>query len=51
MIEPTKILITGKNRLRINCEGILDVITYEGVQSQTLIPHYQVKCERSARGV
>ncbi|KAL1914490.1 uncharacterized protein VTP21DRAFT_8873 [Calcarisporiella thermophila] len=29
VFEPSKILITGKNRLRINCCGMLDVLQYD----------------------
>ncbi|KAI8073106.1 hypothetical protein BC940DRAFT_364207 [Gongronella butleri] len=31
-IEPSKILVTGKHRLRLNCASILDVIQYDGGQ-------------------
>ncbi|XP_076321729.1 PAN2-PAN3 deadenylation complex subunit pan3-like isoform X2 [Tachypleus tridentatus] len=30
--EPTKILITGKSRLQLNCCGIFDVLSYEASQ-------------------
>ncbi|KAJ2957748.1 hypothetical protein NQZ79_g6597 [Umbelopsis isabellina] len=33
MIEPTKILLTGKNRIRLNCCGALDTIKYDGGQN------------------
>ncbi|KAF9205090.1 PAB-dependent poly(A)-specific ribonuclease subunit 3 [Podila verticillata] len=29
LIDPTKILVTGKNRLRMNCCGIMDMITFD----------------------
>ncbi|RHZ78795.1 hypothetical protein Glove_156g105 [Diversispora epigaea] len=38
MIESTKILLTSKNRIRVNCCGILDMINYDGGKN---IPHYQ----------
>lgn len=45
VIEPSKILITGKNRLRLNCTGMLDVLAYDAAQNpQSLVPHYQVFC-------
>ncbi|CAG8558510.1 17127_t:CDS:10 [Acaulospora morrowiae] len=37
-IEPTKILLTSKNRIRINCCGILDMLNFDGGKN---IPHYQ----------
>ncbi|KAJ3300231.1 PAB-dependent poly(A)-specific ribonuclease subunit 3 [Borealophlyctis nickersoniae] len=30
VVEPSKILVTGKNRIRLNCCGIFDMITYDG---------------------
>ena len=30
MIEPSKIIVTGKNRVRLNCCGIFDVIAFDG---------------------
>ncbi|XP_075707788.1 PAN2-PAN3 deadenylation complex subunit PAN3 isoform X2 [Rhinoderma darwinii] len=43
VMDPTKILITGKTRLHVNCAGIFDVLTYDGSQSNpvTLMPQYQ----------
>ncbi|KAJ3092231.1 PAB-dependent poly(A)-specific ribonuclease subunit 3 [Quaeritorhiza haematococci] len=38
IIEPSKILVTGKNRIRLNCCGIFDMLTYDGGKT---IPHYQ----------
>ncbi|KAI8813107.1 hypothetical protein BJ742DRAFT_521287 [Cladochytrium replicatum] len=37
-LEPSKILVTSKNRIRISCCGILDMITYDGTNR---IHHYQ----------
>ncbi|CAG8482290.1 13344_t:CDS:10 [Funneliformis caledonium] len=38
-IEPTKILLTNKNRsIRINCCGIMDMLTFDGGKN---IPHFQ----------
>ncbi|CAG8536238.1 2113_t:CDS:10 [Paraglomus brasilianum] len=37
-IEPTKILLTSKNRIRLNCCGIMDLLTYDGGKN---LPHYQ----------
>ncbi|SAM09208.1 hypothetical protein [Absidia glauca] len=34
-IDASKILVTGKNRLRINCAGIMDVLQYDGGQNVT----------------
>lgn len=41
--EPTKILLTGKSRLRLNCCGIADVLAYDAAlpNSKALVPHYQ----------
>ncbi|CED85393.1 Poly(A) ribonuclease subunit [Phaffia rhodozyma] len=39
LIESSKILVTGKNRIRINCCGILDVIAYDG--GQNMAQHQQ----------
>ncbi|XP_053312367.1 PAN2-PAN3 deadenylation complex subunit PAN3 isoform X2 [Spea bombifrons] len=42
VMDPSKILITGKTRLRVNCVGIFDVLTYDGSQNPVaLIPQYQ----------
>lgn len=35
-IEPNKILMTSKNRLRINCSGLLDVLQFDG-NSQSVL--------------
>lgn len=37
-MEPSKILLTGKNRIRINCCGVFDLLNYDGGKSN---PHYQ----------
>ncbi|KAF9287131.1 hypothetical protein BKA57DRAFT_463021 [Linnemannia elongata] len=29
LIDPTKILVTGKNRVRMNCCGIMDMLTFD----------------------
>ncbi|ORX51326.1 hypothetical protein DM01DRAFT_1347129 [Hesseltinella vesiculosa] len=34
-IEPSKILVTGKHRLRLNCASIMDVIQFDGGQQVT----------------
>lgn len=43
--EPSKILLMGKSRLRLNCCGIMDVLTFDsaggGAGSKALVPHYQ----------
>jgi PAB-dependent poly(A)-specific ribonuclease subunit 3 len=39
-LEPNKILMTSKNRLRISCSGLLDVLQYDG-KSQTTAMHQQ----------
>ncbi|XP_071949670.1 PAN2-PAN3 deadenylation complex subunit pan3-like [Antedon mediterranea] len=43
VIDPRKVLITARNRLRLNCVGIFDVLTYNSNQGNpiTVIPHYQ----------
>ncbi|XP_068199664.1 PAN2-PAN3 deadenylation complex subunit PAN3 isoform X2 [Antennarius striatus] len=43
VMDPSKILITGKTRLRVNCVGVFDVLTYDSSQSNqlALIPQYQ----------
>ncbi|KAF9578323.1 PAB-dependent poly(A)-specific ribonuclease subunit 3 [Lunasporangiospora selenospora] len=38
LIDPTKILVTGKNRVRLNCCGVMDMLTFETAQS---IAHLQ----------
>ncbi|GIY40905.1 PAN2-PAN3 deadenylation complex subunit pan3 [Caerostris darwini] len=41
--DPSKILVTGKSRLRLNCCGIFDVLTYDPSQhnSKQLVSHFQ----------
>ncbi|XP_015921767.1 PAN2-PAN3 deadenylation complex subunit pan3 isoform X2 [Parasteatoda tepidariorum] len=34
--DPSKILVTGKSRLRLNCCGIFDVLTYDSNQQHNL---------------
>ncbi|XP_052829530.1 PAN2-PAN3 deadenylation complex subunit pan3 isoform X1 [Octopus bimaculoides] len=43
VMDPTKILISSKSRLRINCIGIFDVLTFDSNQGNyvSLVPHYQ----------
>ncbi|KAM8976823.1 PAN2-PAN3 deadenylation complex subunit PAN3 isoform 2-T2 [Pelodytes ibericus] len=42
VMDPSKILITGKTRLRVNCVGIFDVLTYDSSQNPVaLMPQYQ----------
>ncbi|GAA5812655.1 hypothetical protein MFLAVUS_006112 [Mucor flavus] len=38
-IEPSKILMTGKNRLRLNCAGLYDLIQFDHIAQNT--PIYQ----------
>lgn len=42
-LDPSKIIIYSKSRLRLNCCGIFDVLTYDNNQSNpmALTPHYQ----------
>lgn len=41
--DPSKILVTGKSRLRLNCCGVFDIVAYDASQhnSKTAIPHFQ----------
>ncbi|XP_042164593.1 LOW QUALITY PROTEIN: PAN2-PAN3 deadenylation complex subunit pan3 [Oncorhynchus tshawytscha] len=43
VMDPSKILITGKTRLRVNCVGVFDVLTFDNSQTNhvTLMPQYQ----------
>ncbi|XP_075775339.1 PAN2-PAN3 deadenylation complex subunit PAN3 isoform X4 [Pelodiscus sinensis] len=36
VMDPTKILITGKTRLRVNCVGVFDVLTFDNSQNNPL---------------
>ncbi|XP_066169225.1 PAN2-PAN3 deadenylation complex subunit PAN3 isoform X9 [Sylvia atricapilla] len=36
VMDPTKILVTGKTRLRVNCVGIFDVLTFDNSQNNPL---------------
>lgn len=40
MIEPNKILMTSKNRLRLNCPGLLDLIQFDHI-TQNMPIHQQ----------
>ncbi|XP_059758460.1 PAN2-PAN3 deadenylation complex subunit PAN3 isoform X7 [Balaenoptera ricei] len=45
VMDPTKILITGKTRLRVNCVGVFDVLTFDNSQNNNplaLMAQYQV---------
>ncbi|KAK6172940.1 hypothetical protein SNE40_016494 [Patella caerulea] len=44
-LDPTKILIYGKSRLRINCLGIADVLNFDSNQGNPMavMQHYQQK--------
>ncbi|TSK98455.1 PAN2-PAN3 deadenylation complex subunit pan3 [Bagarius yarrelli] len=43
VMDPSKILITGKTRLRVNCVGVFDVLTFDNNQTNhlALMPQYQ----------
>ncbi|CAH1776344.1 unnamed protein product [Owenia fusiformis] len=43
VMDPTKILLTGKTRLRLNCVGIFDVLSFDATQANplALMPHCQ----------
>ncbi|XP_058438491.1 PAN2-PAN3 deadenylation complex subunit PAN3 isoform X7 [Marmota monax] len=44
VMDPTKILITGKTRLRVNCVGVFDVLTFDNSQNSNplaLMAQYQ----------
>ena len=38
VLAPSKILVTSKNRIRLNCCGMFDVINFEGINRTA---HYQ----------
>lgn len=42
-LDPTKVLLTSRTRLRLSCVAIPDVVTFDGTATNplTLIPHYQ----------
>lgn len=42
-LDPTKIILTGRSRLRLSCLAITDVLTFDAnaTNPQALIPHYQ----------
>ncbi|XP_048850573.1 PAN2-PAN3 deadenylation complex subunit pan3-like isoform X2 [Brienomyrus brachyistius] len=43
VMDPSKIIITGKTRLRVNCVGVFDVLTFDSNQTNplALMPQYQ----------
>ncbi|XP_029035328.2 PAN2-PAN3 deadenylation complex subunit PAN3 isoform X1 [Osmia bicornis bicornis] len=42
-LDPTKVLLTSRTRLRLSCVAIPDVVTFDGSAANplSLIPHYQ----------
>ncbi|XP_012285188.1 PAN2-PAN3 deadenylation complex subunit PAN3 [Orussus abietinus] len=42
-LDPTKVLLTSRTRLRLSCVSVPDVVTFDGSAANplTLIPHYQ----------
>lgn len=42
-IEPSKVLLTAKNRIRINCCSIFDVIAYDPNASQSALQEHQAE--------
>ncbi|XP_031782945.1 PAN2-PAN3 deadenylation complex subunit pan3 [Nasonia vitripennis] len=42
-LDPTKVLMTSRSRLRISCAAVPDVVTFDGSTTNplSLIPHYQ----------
>ncbi|XP_017887760.1 PAN2-PAN3 deadenylation complex subunit PAN3 [Ceratina calcarata] len=42
-LDPTKVLLTSRTRLRLSCLAIPDVVTFDGNAASpvTLVPHYQ----------
>ena len=42
-LDPTKVLLTSRTRLRLSCVAIPDVVTFDGNTANplSLIPHYQ----------
>ena len=45
-MEPTKILLFGKGRLRVNCVGVMDILALPTIDQQNLqnyIQHWQVR--------
>jgi len=40
-IDPSKVLLIGNSRLRINCPGILDVLTDNEPNAPAMVNHYQ----------
>nr|CAD7432814.1 unnamed protein product [Timema monikensis] len=49
-LDPSKILLAGKSRIRLGCLAIADVLTFDATAPNPLhlIPHYQVSTETGA---
>ena len=50
-LDPTKILVLGRNRLLVNCGGIFDVLTYDPNSSNPMAAmavYQQVSCTEPA---
>ena len=43
VMDPTKIVICAKSRLKVNCVGIFDVLTFDQNNPLAMISHYQVR--------
>jgi len=45
-LDPTKIILTARSRLRLSCAGVVDVLTFDSSSTNALanIPLYQVSC-------
>ncbi|XP_037086618.1 PAN2-PAN3 deadenylation complex subunit pan3-like [Pollicipes pollicipes] len=43
VLDPTKVLVTGQDRVHVNCCGVLDVLMFDNNASNPLamVPHYQ----------
>ena len=48
-MDPSKVLVTSRGRLRLCGGGIFDVLTYDTINSTytTMVPHYQVRLKHS----
>lgn len=44
-LDPTKIILTARSRLRLSCAGVMDVLAFDAnvTNPQAHIPHYQVR--------
>ena len=44
-MDPSKVLVTSRGRLRLCGGGIFDVLTYDTINSTytAMVPHYQVR--------